>query len=128
MTIFGYEYMWKQFLQLLFSATMHWQGQCVSCMDRRAGHFLSPSAVHQCPKEKKKEKVKYFSDCFFSDIFQALINRKNESVFGFTELSQEKPFTLISDNVQIAARLQRNGKLPQIKIMSWKWVHGQGNC
>lgn len=26
------------------------------------------------------------------------------------ELSQEKPFTLISDNVQIAARQQCNGK------------------
>lgn len=44
------------------------------------------------------------------------------------ELSQEKPFTLISVNVQIAARLQQNGKLPQIKIMAWKWVYGGGNC
>lgn len=67
--------------------------------------------------EEKRESKIYFR-LFFFDIFQALINRRDESVFGFMELSQEKPFTLISVNVQIAARLQQNGKLPQIKIMA----------
>lgn len=57
------------------------------------------------PREEKRES-EIFLRLFLFDLFQTLIYRRNESVFGFMELSHEKPFTLISDNVQIAARQQ----------------------
>lgn len=60
-------------------------------------------------REEKRESEIFLRLVLF-DLFQTLIYRRNESVFGFMELSQEKPFTLISDNVQIAARQQWNGK------------------
>lgn len=61
------------------------------------------------PREEKRESEIFLRLVLF-DLFQTLMYRRNESVFGFMELSQEKPFTLISDNVQIAARQQWNGK------------------
>lgn len=61
------------------------------------------------PSEEKRESEIFLRLVLFN-LFQTLIYRRNESVFGFMELSQEKPFTLISDNVQIAARQQCNGK------------------
>lgn len=74
-------------------------------MDGRAGHFFPRRGMSVSPREKKKES-EIFLRLFLFDLFQTLIYRRNESVFGFMELSQEKPFTLISDNVQIAARQQ----------------------
>jgi len=89
-TIFGHKYIWKWFQPLLLPVTVHWQ-----VMENR-----------EC---------EIFLRLFLFDLFQTLIYRRNKSVFGFMELSQEKPFTLISDNVQIAARQQWNGKSPQTK-------------
>lgn len=74
-------------------------------MDGRAGRFFPRRGMSVSPREKKKES-EIFLRLFLFDLFQTLIYRRNESVFGFMELSQEKPFTLISDNVQIAARQQ----------------------
>lgn len=56
--------------------------------------FFSKSCTSVSPKEEKRES-EIFLRLFFFDIFQTLIYKRNESVFGFMELSQEKPFTLI---------------------------------
>lgn len=114
-TIFGHEYIWKWFQPLLSSITVQWQGQCVSRVDGRAGHFFFFSRdIRQCLQKSRKERVNISQTCFIWSISDFDI-QKNESVFGFMELSQEKPFILISDNVQIAARQQWNGKSPQMK-------------
>lgn len=65
--------------------------------------FFPKRHMSVSPGEEKRES-EIFLRLFLFDLFQTLIYRRNESVLGFTELSQEKPFTLISDNVQIAAR------------------------
>lgn len=73
------------------------------------------------PREQKRESEIFLRLVLF-DLFQPLIYRRNESVFGFMELSQEKSFSLISDNVQIAARQQWNGKSTHEK----EWLGREG--
>lgn len=109
-TIFGHEHIWKLFQPLLLSVTVQWQGQCVGSVDGRERLFFFPQEMY-VSVSKRGEKSEIFLRLFLFDLFQTLIYRRNESVFSFMELSQEKPFTLISDNVQIAARQQWNEKI-----------------
>lgn len=83
-------------------------------MGERDIFFFFSRDIRQCLQKSRKERVNISQTCFIWSISDFDI-QKNESVFGFMELSQEKPFILISDNVQIAARQQWNGKSPQMK-------------
>lgn len=71
-------------------------------MDGRAGHLFPRRGMSVSPREKKKES-EIFLRLFLFDLFQTLIYRRNESVFGFMELSQEKNLSLLS---QIMFKLQ----------------------
>lgn len=67
--------------------------------------FLSQETYVSISKKGEKRR-EIFLRLFLFYLFQTLKYRRNESLFGFMELSQEKPFTFMSDNVQLAARQQ----------------------
>lgn len=120
-TIFGHEYIWKWFQPLLSSITVQWQGQCVSRVDGRAGHFFFSQEIYVSVSKRVEKREWIFLRLVLYDLFQTLIYRRmSQCLASWNYLRKNLSFLS-----QIMFKLQPDSSEMENhhkwKRVFWKW-------